>query len=172
MDGQRRSQPRVRKIMAAGVAMTPPHTARSPTPVVKISGMKNAIRAIQLLTRLTNKVSECRRDRPLLRRETATGIRNASASNPMTNKLARSGGSLVGRLLLGGFGSFGFSCFRRVWDNPTPRGRAGSLRLGLARVSEHHGFDLRVAGVRRLPCSRCCAGTLEQPAGVVWRPVA
>ena len=39
--------------MAAGAAMTTPNAAKNPTPVVKISGMKNAITAIQTLTRPT-----------------------------------------------------------------------------------------------------------------------
>ena len=56
--------------MAAGAAMTTPDVAKRLAPVVKIWGMKNAIVAIQTLTRPTeaapsnvptSKLSECRR---------------------------------------------------------------------------------------------------------------
>ncbi len=86
--------------MAAGAAMTTPNPAGKPTPVPKISGMKIAITAIQTqirptvdtpANRPTSKLSGCRRDRPLLRKETPTGIRNSNANviSPMTNKMAR-----------------------------------------------------------------------------------
>ena len=54
--------------MAAGAAMATTNATKSPTPVVNISGMKNAITAIQTLTRPTvaapanrpmSKLSEC-----------------------------------------------------------------------------------------------------------------
>ena len=96
---ERRSQPRVSQIMVAGAAMMTPNVVKNLTPVVKGPGLKNAIAAIQTLTkptlaepanRPTSKPSDCRRDRPLLHKETPTGTRNpnAKASSPMTNNMA------------------------------------------------------------------------------------
>ena len=59
--------------MGLGAAMATTNAAKSPTPVVNISGMKNAITAIQTLTRPTvaepanrptSRLSECRGGAP------------------------------------------------------------------------------------------------------------
>ncbi len=76
--------------MVTGAAMMTPNVVKNLTPVVKGAGMKNVIAAIQTLTRLTAAVpangptrnlSECRRDRPLLRKETPTRISTSNASS-------------------------------------------------------------------------------------------
>ena len=67
--------------------------------------MKNATMAVQTLTSPTE---ACPRDRLPLRKATPNGIKNASASNPMSGNRTRSGESAVGRLLAGGYGALGF----------------------------------------------------------------
>ena len=47
----RRSQPRVTRIIAAEMAMTPPNTASKPTPLTKTPGAKNNTTGIQPVTR-------------------------------------------------------------------------------------------------------------------------